>query len=325
MKKLACVISMIVAISLLSACAGEKIEPETTPVPTPKPLLEFTVDTEKLNPNGDYYTEVSVEFLELANTVLKEATDPYYTAFENTLGLYEYLTRNISYDENGGADTMSVLLGKTANQTGFTRTYQYLLHQIGVEAHIATANDESLCWVMTMLADGFYHFDPAAEAKDSNGQSLKYFAMNDEYRWASSKVDGWYLGSDDLGGRYEAPKSELQTYAFLQNITLGYGLDYELDVLYFADGSKNNEIMKYNYQTAQEEVVYEKSVGALAYHKGILYYSDINQRNQLFELNLVTGEDKLVDSVFVTRMMIKNKHLIYFDDVSSSEKAIILS
>ncbi|MBQ3226871.1 MAG: DUF5050 domain-containing protein [Clostridia bacterium] len=325
MKKIACIISVIALISLLSACGGEKIEPEATPVPAPKPLLEFTVDTEKQNPSGDYYAEASEEFLERANFVLKEATDPYHTVFENALGLYEYLTRNISFDENGGADTMSVLMGTSANQIGFTKTYQYLLHQIGAEAHIATANDESICWVMAMLADGFYHFDPAAEAKLSGGQSLKYFAMNDEYRWASAKVDGWYLGSDDLGGRYEAPKNELMTYVFLQNITLGYGVDYESDVLYFSDNSKNNEIMKYNYQTAQEELVYEKSVGALAYHKGILYYSDVNQRNQLFELNLTTGEEKPIDSVFVTRMMIRNKHLIYFDDVSSSEKAITLS
>jgi hypothetical protein len=175
---------------------------------------------------------------------------------------------------------------------------------------------------MLKMPDGFYHFDPAEEANISQGQSLLYFAMNDELRWGGGQINGWYLGSDELSGKYEAPKSEMQTYSYLQNVRCGYGIDTVNNFLYYADWSKNNEIVKYNYEAMEEDYFYVQPVGALAYHNGELYYSDSNQRNQLYKINLTTYDVELLDNVFVTRMLVKKDKLIYFDDISSQEKAI---
>lgn len=334
MKKTIVITAVVTLLALVAACAPkQEIAPSPEPIftaaptaaPTPRPTLEYRMDPQKPNPNGDYYPEASEALMKKVNEIFVLTTNPQNAVFENILGLYEYMTRNIAFKEEGTADAAEAILSGSASKTGFTRAYQYLLDQIGAEAHIATANDGSACWVMAKMSDGFYHFDPAEDAKQTHGQSLEYFAMNDEQRWGGGKIDGWYLGSDEMGGKYEPPKNEKQTYTFLQNVKVGYGVDFATDYLYFADVSQNNELVRYNYQTGVEETLYGKQAGSMVYYRGQLYYSDLNQRNQLFKLEVATGQAELVDSVFVTRMMFKNGTLIYFDDVSSSEKGIQLS
>ena len=331
MKKIFAITTAIITMLSLSSCGlQQKAEPTPEPTPvatptaTPRASLEYRVDPLKPNPNGDYYPEASAEFIDKINQIFAVNTDPQNTVFENVLGLYEYLTRNITYKEDGALDTSNVILNNTATKTGFTKTFQYLLNQIGLEAHIATSNDNSQSWVMAKMPDGFYHFDPAEDAKLTHGQSLLFFAMNDELRWDGGKLDGWYLGSDELGGKYDPPKNEKQTYVFLQNVSIGYGIDAENDCMYYADASQDSDIIKCNYMTGAEENLYGKKAGALVYFRGMLYFSDLTQRNQLFKMDVSNGQTELVDSVFVTRMMLKGDTMIYFDDISNSEKGIKL-
>ncbi len=186
MRRVYLITSVVLCLALLSACAPLNTQPQPSPTPevlaTPTHVMGYVLDITKQNPSGDHYAEPTEEFIEKVNLVLRESTDPYNTVFENFLGLYEYLTRHIMFDENGASDTAGALLSGVANKMGFTKTYQYLLHQIGAEAHIATANDGTTSWVMALMSDGFYHFDPAEDVRLSNGQSLRYFAMNDEFR-----------------------------------------------------------------------------------------------------------------------------------------------
>lgn len=331
MKKIFVITAAVIAAISLSACGqSQKTEPtpEPTPTieptPTPRATLEYRVDPSKQNPNGDYYPEASQEFIDKINQIFAINTDPQNAVFENVLGLYEYLTRNITYKDEGASDAATAILSGVANKTGFTRAFQYLLDQIGAEAHIATANDDSQSWVMAKMPDGFYHFDPAEDAKLTHGQSLLFFAMNDELRWGGGKIEGWYLGSDELGGKYDPPKNEKQTYVFLQNISVGYGFDVNNDCMYYADVSQGNEIVKCHYMTGAEENLYGKKAGSMVYFRGMLYYSDLTQRNQLFKMDVSNGQTELIDSVFVTRMMLKGDTMIYFDDVSNSEKGIKL-
>ncbi len=325
MKK---IVVMALILALLMSFAGCGAKTETTPTDAPVsvathiPSSEYKFDAGKQNPNGDFYPEAEKEFASKIDEILVYATDTQNSVFENALGLYEYITRNIIYKEDGADNTKDAVLSSSANKTGFTRLYQYLLNQVGSETHIATSDDGLQSWVMLKMPDGFYHFDPAEEAYISQGQSLLYFAMNDELRWGGGKINGWHLGSDELGGKYEAPKSKQQTYTYLQNVRCGYGIDTANNFLYYADWSQNNEIIKYNYEMMEEDYFFVQPVGALAYHNGELYYSDSNQRNQLFKVNLTSFDVVLLDNVFVTRMLVKKDKLIYFDDISSQEKAL---
>ena len=329
MKKLFVITMAILSTISLTACGPfKKAEPTPEPTPTvmptqtPRASLEYRVDPAKQNPNGDYYPEASPELIEKINQIFAINTDPQNSVFENVVGLYEYLTRNIAYKEDGADDAANTILSEAASCKGFTKTFQYLLDQIGAEAHIATSNDGAKSWVMAKMPDGFYHFDPAEDAKLTHGQSLLFFAMNDELRWGGGKIDGWYLGSDEMGGKYDPPKNEKQTYVFLQNINDGYGFDFENDSLYYADKSQGNEIVKCNYMTGTEENLYGKSAGAMVYYRGMLYFSDLTQRHQLFKMDVSNGQTELLDSVYVTRMMLKGDTMIYFDDISNSEKGI---
>ena len=325
MKKIFALALILIFLISFAGCA-QKVE--TTPTEAPiSTMVQITkapykFDAEKNNPNGDYYPEADKNFISKIDEILAYSTDTQNTVFENALGLYEYITRNIGYKDGGADNAKDAAETLTANKNGFTRLYQYLLNQIGMEAHIATSDDGSQCWVMLKMPDGFYHFDPAEEAYISQGQSLLYFAMNDELRWGGGEINGWYLGSDELGGKYEAPKNEKNTYAFLQNVRTGYGMDTANNFLYYADWSRNNEIVKFNYELMKEDYFYVQPVGSMAYHNGVLYYSDSNQRHQLFMVNLNTFDVALLDNVFVTRMLVKKDKLIYFDDISSQEKAI---
>lgn len=331
MKKSIIFIVAVFATVLLGACAPS-VQTQPTPQPTqapstasPKQFLEYRMDAVKENPNGVSYPEASDELVEKVNRILMLYAHPQNDVFENVLGLYQYVSQNLTFKENGSADAAEAILSGTANADGFAFAFQYLLNQIGAEAYLVTANDESRRWVMVAMPDGYYHFDPAEEARQSAGQSLAYFAMNDEQRWDGGKFDGWYIGSGTAEDRREAPKNEKQTYAFLRNVKAGYGCDFENDCMYFADVSQDNELVRYYYLTGAEESMYGKRAGSMVYFLGTIYFSDLLQRNQLFSMNVLNGQTELLDSVFVTRMMIKDGKLIYFDDVSSSEKGIQLT
>ncbi len=326
-------VTVLAALSVFTAACDYATEPvptqepspsvSSTATPTAKISIEYRLNASKPNPNGDYYSEPDQKFTDKVNEIFAQYAHPQNDIFENVLGLYQYVSQNITYKETGASDTAGALLNAEANQTGFTRTFQYLLNQIGVETLIVTANDGSQNWVMAELPDGFYHFDAGEEARQSAGQSLQYFAMNDEKRWDGGKFDGWYVGTEQ--DKKEPPKNDKQTYTFMQNIKAGYGVDFENNYLYFADVAQDNVLVKYNYQSGLEEALYGKRAGSMVYFRKFLYYSDLDQRNQLFKMDVTTGQIELLDSVFVTRMMIKDGNLIYFDDVSSSEKGIKLS
>lgn len=331
MKKTTMLTAAAFTAAFMTACTPLS-KPQPTQAPTeppkqtenPKQFLDYRMDASKENPNGDFYPEASEDLVRKVNQILSACAHPQNDIFENVLGLYQYVSRNIVYKEGAASDTAEVLLSGTASAEGFARTYQYLLNQIGADAFLVTADDESGRWVMVAMPDGYYHFDPAEEAKQTAGQSLSCFAMNDEQRWGGGKYEGWYIGSEEAGDKRTPPTNEKQTYMFLQNVKAGYGCDFENKYLYFADVSQDNELVKYNYQTGAEESLYGKRVGSMVYFRGTIYFSDLTQRNQLFSLNVQTGETELLDSVFVTRMILRNGKLIYFDDVSSSEKGIQL-
>lgn len=334
MKKTTLFTTAVFTAALMTTACTPFSKPQPTPTPTetpaeqtekPKQFLDYRMDAFRENANGDSYPDASEELIQKVNHILSSCAHPQNDVFENVLGLYQYISQNITYKADASADTAEVLLRGTACAEGFSRAYQYLLNQIGAEAFLVTSNDESGKWVMVSMPDGYYHFDPAEEAKQTAGQSLTYFAMNDEQRWGGGKYDGWYIGSEEAGDKRNPPTNEKQTYVFLQDIKAGYGCDFENKCMYFADVSQDNELVKYNYQIGMEESVYGKRAGAMVYFRGIIYFSDLTQRNQLFRLNVQTGESELLDSVFVTRMMLKNGKLIYFDDVSSSEKGIQLT
>ncbi len=332
MKKTTMLTAAALTAVFMTACAPlSKPKPTQTPTAAPaertekpKQILEYRMDASKENPNGDNYPEAGEEFVQKVNQILSSFAHPQNDIFENVLGLYQYVSQNITYKEGASADSAEAILSGTACAEGFARAYQYLLNQIGADAFLVTANDESRKWVMVAMPDGYYHFDAAEEAKQTAGQALVYFAMNDEQRWDGGKYDGWYIGSEETGDKRNPPQNEKQTYTFLRDVRVGYGCDFESKCMYFADVSQDNELVKYYYQTGLEESMYGKRAGSMVYFRGTIYFSDLTQRNQLFSMNVLTGQTELLDSVFVTRMVLKNGKLIYFDDVSSSEKGIQL-
>lgn len=329
------VIAMLTACLFTAAACNPNPEIKPTPSParlsaaptatvSPRQILEYRLDSSRQNPGGDTYPQPDETFVQKVNEIFALCAHPQNDVFENVLGLYQYVSQNIAFKEDGASDAAGAIVSGTANQSGYARAFQFLLNQIGMESYIAVSNDGTKTWVMANMPDGFYHFDAAEEARQTQGQSLQFFAMNDGQRWDGGKIDGWYALTDQAGGRYDPPKNEKQTYWFTRNIKAGYGVDVANDSLYFADVSQDNELVRYYYQTGVEEALYGKRAGSMVFHRGMLYYSDLNQRNQLFKMDVSTGQTELLDSVFVTRMMIKNGNLIYFDDVSSSEKGIPL-
>ncbi|MBR4759940.1 MAG: hypothetical protein IK078_07325 [Lachnospiraceae bacterium] len=184
-----------------------------------------------------YYTIPKEEFREKreafeaeVDRMLSEAVKTDFTDFEKCIGLFSYISRNFTYDDEGittqhvGA-TYRTLMEKSGICCELASAYAYLLLQCGVDAIEVQSNDDIYhAWTYVILNGEGYYADVTWSLREK-GESLnlQYFLETEQER----TEDGFDLSTIDIplfmdefgrfdGSKYKCPATD-KTYSRLRH------------------------------------------------------------------------------------------------------------
>lgn len=161
-------------------------------------IPEYDYSTEQINNYQQQIKEHTQVFIEKASKG---------SEYEKAKMVYEYVVENVEYKENSKIDQniiSSLIEGKSVC-AGYARAYQYLAHQLGVQATYitgvaqetiqATNKGEGHAWVMIKMDDDYYYCDPTwgdVVEDEMKHTCYGYFLMNSDDMLACYKPDGQY-------------------------------------------------------------------------------------------------------------------------------------
>lgn len=197
------------------------------------------------------------EFEREIENVLSQCVTKDYTDFEKCLAIYEYMAKNISYDDEKsdvikgvveddlteyGSGVSSCLYNKKGVCADIAITYTYLLLQCGVDA--ITFGYSGHIWSYVRIDGSEYHIDPTWTTSHGDVR-LSYFLMTDEERLASIGNRKIY----PLKYRYEyyTPMSYRADDTRYEEINCGkfISMDRDNKIVYY---ELNREMREFHYE-----------------------------------------------------------------------------
>ena len=126
--------------------------------------------------------------------------------------LYAYVVSQMTYEESKGVGYDHIMSGQGDCEV-YTKYFQILLEQIGVECYYATGNGEDTvahAWLIAKMDGRFYHFDPTWQEDFADGfwfgvdDTLRKASLMNAWRYAFLSGANWESINGDgvtLGGK----------------------------------------------------------------------------------------------------------------------------
>ncbi len=115
-------------------------------------------------------------------SVVKKKVPEEASEYEISLGLYEYIINDLSYDHQNADQTMvSAVERHMAVCAGYSRLYQYLMQNYGIECTIITGltdKGEAHMWNTSYLDGSYYYTDITTGEANSNSNEICYDFLN---------------------------------------------------------------------------------------------------------------------------------------------------
>jgi hypothetical protein len=207
------------------------------------------------------------DFENTVNQILRENVRTDYTDFEKCLALYNYISKNYSYDYEQLAvlntenayywGSYDCLMTKKGVCEDISALYNFLLMECGVDAlqYMGASTGTGHSWSYVTIDGVGYHIDPTWGLSDDGGTDLAYFMMSTEERLTGSMSDyniRPYLNMLDVGQGVDFSAND-NRYAPIHQ---GYfaGLDRERKILIYDINGERREFNYSNFGTVSSEV-----------------------------------------------------------------------
>lgn len=181
-------------------------------------LSGISLSSDKKKINISYIPQYSKEeamkmkgdFRKQVEMVMTDIVKPTDSDIEAVLHIYNYLSKNTTYNPDGpNVGAYGLLVNKEGICTGYAYSIRYILDQLGIENLLAFSNDESHVWNIVKIKDKFYHIDATWEnIRDLNTPTLNQFGQDDENRKNVTGFDGWYTRVNTNQEKSKAPKCD---------------------------------------------------------------------------------------------------------------------
>jgi hypothetical protein len=172
--------------------------------------------------------EIDNAVKEIMKLIPENASD-----FQKIYILHDWMINNVTHaNHRGPADTAySSLVEKEANRVGFTRGYQLLLNQAGIENRSILPPQTPPSWNLVKLDDEWYHVD-------STNLDLRYFLVSDTVIRSSWREN--YPWSRDY------PATPNKSFITEERLNISF-----CNNLKFAGFKENNTLYLYNIETKE--------------------------------------------------------------------------
>lgn len=255
-------------------------------------LSDISVDGEALVLNYSSQDQAAIAqaaeaFDKAAKSVLDECCRSGYTVLQCAMALYQYLGQHVEYNyESMDEGVYGALVNKSALANGYAQAYAFLLDQLGVENVLAVSADRSHTWNIITIDGVSYHVDITFGANLFQGQSMRFFGMNDSAVSEQNGYTDWTCtsGVDEA----ETPVCESDRFAVLQVAEIS-DVDYKGNAVYYDGGERDTGLYRLDLETGESAAATQDAINGLAVLDGIVYFIR-SEDSCLYTYEAQTGE-----------------------------------
>lgn len=243
-----------------------------------------------------------------AQEFLSQAYVEGMTTLELAMSLYQALAQRIVYSYDALDDSLyAAIVNLEGDSAGYAYAYAFLLDQAGIENVVVISEDETHLWNVITVDGQSYHVDLTFNASLSEGQSIKFFGMNDDQAMLSLGHTRWTAAEGQ--GEQEVPQCSSDRFAALWTGERS-DMDYSSHTVY-TDEMQGERVVALNLMNGEISAVLERPTNGFAVLDGVLYFIDAAD-GCMYSLVIESGEEtQLFEGVKVVSLNRKGQQLHY--------------
>lgn len=272
-------------------------------------LKYTTEDTAAITQSVESFDKAAQEILSIVN---QEGM----TYLKCAMKLYQTLSQTVEYSYETMDDGLyGAIVDKKAVAEGYAYAFAYILDQIGLDNTLAFAPDKSHAWNLITIGDASYHIDATFAASLTNGQSLKFFGMDDA-TCAQVLGFGTWTCADSVSEQPVHLCTDTRFAALLQ--ANRSDVDYTNNAVYLDSLNGMPALARMDLASGQIEPILQESTGGLAVKDGMVYYI-LDSDGLMYTLNIETDETTNILEGTKIESLIRRDSVLYYTTEGSAE------